>query len=387
MPPNDSLPVLSDTIETLREHYVDLSLKLFALLSVYVAIMSIARIEQTGWLSLYTLQIGFSATLIALALGKAYLSTRTKTLLMVFIAMAAGMSGVTTFGLLGSGFFYFVLAGLFLAVFYGRRVAYVIIGLGAVYLMAVGILYVYGHLTFPFDSSVYMQHLTSWWTVLFGPFVAGAFMVHLFGDIRQRLVNAMTELETQRDELKWHTHHDYLTTLPNLRFLEQAFPEWVLRSGERDGEICILVMDLDGFKDINDHFGHLEGDYLLKELASRYLAELDAGDTIARIGGDEFVVVMRALENRQPIHDLCRRLIRVSRQPFQMAGGERARIGVSIGGFCFRSGEQIALKEAIHRADSQMYQVKAEGKNNYRVEDSLGDPVLAPDHPLPESQS
>lgn len=369
---------LPKQVEALRERYVDIGVRLFALLSVYILLISLMRIPQTGWLNLYLFQGALSILLVTLALARSYFSARLKSAIMVGIAFFAGIAGVISFGLLGSGFFYFVLAGLFLAVFFSRRMAYFITLIGCAIMIGVGYLHQTGHIHFTFDANAYMQHMSSWWTVIFGPFMVGAFLMYLFGDVRQKLVDAFRQLELQRNELDWHSRHDVMTRLPNMRYLEQAFPEWVLRSGERDCELCVMVLDLDGFKQINDRFGHQEGDYALKELAGRFQFEMATSDTIARLGGDEFVVVMRGIEDRMVIHDLAKRLLATCSHPLLMSTGERTRLGVSIGGFCFRSGEQISLNEAIYRADAQMYLAKADGKQCIRLIDSSDQLILPP---------
>ncbi len=157
-------------------------------------------------------------------------------------------------------------------------------------------------------------------------------------------------------------HHDALTGLPNrMRFrqtLEVALGE-AMRSGK---EVAVHYLDLDGFKPVNDTFGHATGDILLIQVAQRLSAVLRTGDLVARLGGDEFAILQHA--PALDAEDVAQRCIRALRQPFGIADqqiGISASIGISVA-----PGNGIDPDGLMSAADTALYAAKAAGKNTWR---------------------
>ncbi|WP_448205623.1 putative bifunctional diguanylate cyclase/phosphodiesterase [Azospirillum sp. sgz302134] len=164
-------------------------------------------------------------------------------------------------------------------------------------------------------------------------------------------------------------HHDALTGLPN-RILLADRMEQALAQGKRTGRtVAIGYLDLDGFKPINDRFGHHIGDILLQELARRMTDIMRAGDTLARLGGDEFVVLLPGLDGTEDCHICLNRLLAAVRQPIHIpelteALAVTASIGVTL--YPLDDADPDTL---LRHADHAMYQAKNKGRNCYRLYD------------------
>lgn len=171
---------------------------------------------------------------------------------------------------------------------------------------------------------------------------------------------AHDQATTVAGEMRHRASHDALTGLLNRSgFLDEART----RTHDQARGFCLLLLDLDGFKSINDAFGHVAGDNLLIEVAARLREELPGRFTVARLGGDEFAVLSALTEPGEP-EALAQRLIDSIAMPFSVL--DRGRVGVSIG-IC-RS-PRIDIDELMACADFALYAAKDGGRNRYQVFD------------------
>jgi diguanylate cyclase (GGDEF)-like protein len=160
--------------------------------------------------------------------------------------------------------------------------------------------------------------------------------------------------------------HDALTGLPN-RILLLELIEHALLARRRSGkEVAVLFIDLDGFKKVNDSSGHQVGDALLIAVSARISHMLRPGDTLARLSGDEFIIVCEGLDQEIQIDAIAARIVDAISMPFDLAGTQvdlSASLGIAFAG----TGDDP--EEILHRADVAMYQVKRKGGANYQVID------------------
>ncbi|MGR4067642.1 EAL domain-containing protein [Billgrantia sp. C5P2] len=156
-------------------------------------------------------------------------------------------------------------------------------------------------------------------------------------------------------------NYDTLTGLPNRLLLENRFQHAVEQAGNGPLTLSVLFVDLDEFKHVNDAMGHQQGDLLLQLVSARLHGELRDGDTLARFGGDEFVVLLSG--RRQEARSLAKRLIRSVRQPYRLEE-QPVHIGCSIG-IAEAPRDGTSLDELIQAADTAMYQAKARGRGIY----------------------
>jgi len=176
------------------------------------------------------------------------------------------------------------------------------------------------------------------------------------------LKEAYARTSAERHLAQRYARQDLLTGLPNRRALEADLETLIAgRSMER---AAVLFVDLDGFKVINDTLGHEAGDELLKLVAERLDGAMREGDLVARMSGDEFVVVAAGLRNRAEAGDVARRIFAALSQAFGLNGSE---LGVTVSiGIAFLPDDGTDARTLLRHADSAMYRVKRSGKNGLK---------------------
>ena len=182
----------------------------------------------------------------------------------------------------------------------------------------------------------------------------------------------ITERQEYEKQLKHIAHYDVLTTLPNRVLLGDRLHQ-AMNQAERRGQLlAVAYLDLDGFKEINDHHGHETGDQLLISLASRMKQDLRDGDTLARLGGDEFVAVMFDLPDIAACVPMLTRLLSAAAQPV-LVGDLVLQVSASLGVTFYPQTDAVDADQLLRQADQAMYQAKLAGKNRYHVFDAEQD--------------
>lgn len=187
-----------------------------------------------------------------------------------------------------------------------------------------------------------------------------------------RFVGVCADITEQwnKEQLVHHiAFHDALTGLPNRSLLMERLAQLIAMSAREPRRIALMFLDLDGFKLVNDTWGHEMGDQVLKIASARLLGLIRQTDTVARIGGDEFVILLDNPESREDIVKIASRVIEEINLPMSL-DGKNARVGTSIG-IAFYAKEVVSPQELLKNADEAMYQAKAAGKNTYRFSDGL----------------
>lgn len=170
-------------------------------------------------------------------------------------------------------------------------------------------------------------------------------------------------LRDNQEELQHLAQHDMLTGLPNRRFLQERLTHALAQARRGGRTLALLFIDLDHFKDINDSLGHEAGDAALVTLAQRLQAHTREADTVARMGGDEFVVLVDSPADRAHIGTIAHKLLQAVQQPIAWQG-HTLQVGASIGISCYPEDGETAL-DMLANADRAMYRVKAAGRNTY----------------------
>lgn len=174
----------------------------------------------------------------------------------------------------------------------------------------------------------------------------------------------ITERKRMDEKLKHQAHHDVLTGLPN-RMLFNDLLEQILKEEHRShAEVAVLFMDLDRFKDVNDTLGHPIGDLLLQEAAKRLQATIRESDVLARMGGDEFTLILRDVSGVLDASHIAEKIIHAMNELFLLEGHE-INIGASIGVSMF-PGDAEKAETLIKYADTAMYRAKEKGRNNFQ---------------------
>ncbi len=158
-------------------------------------------------------------------------------------------------------------------------------------------------------------------------------------------------------------NHDPLTGLPNLRLASERLLRAISMAKRKSMKAAIMFIDLDGFKDVNDSHGHAIGNKLLRMVADRLVSSLRETDTVARIGGDEFLVIQTEVNHRFAAANVAEKIVGKIAEPFLLEGKEII-IGASIGISIFPEHGKDS-RTLIKKADDAMYHTKRIGKNNY----------------------
>ena len=185
-----------------------------------------------------------------------------------------------------------------------------------------------------------------------------------FQRMQDQISQQMVTLRDNREELEHMAQHDPLTSLPNRRMLQERLDQAIARARRNHEHVTLLFVDLDRFKDINDRLGHDAGDYVLRVVARRMQAVLREIDTLARIGGDEFIVLLDAPSpGPEGIVTVADKIIEQAGTDIPY-GMQVLNVGASIGISQYPQDGHTAT-DLIAVADRAMYQAKAEGRNTF----------------------
>lgn len=179
--------------------------------------------------------------------------------------------------------------------------------------------------------------------------------VYLFADI--------TKSKQAEEQLAFLAHHDELTGLPNRLLLKDRLDQALLHAERNQSKVAVVFIDLDHFKNINDSLGHSIGDEFLKKVSARLKSNIRSNDTLARISGDEFVLVVKNSRSIKRIINVLNKVVEAFRVPFDL---ERHQILItcSIGVSIFPE-DGASSDELIKNADAAMYRAKEDGRNTY----------------------
>ena len=174
----------------------------------------------------------------------------------------------------------------------------------------------------------------------------------------------ITERKLSQAKLDYLAHHDTLTGLANRCHFEQQMTRAIARADRHRTRLALLFIDLDGFKDINDSWGHPVGDALLRATAERLVDDKRAFDLVARLGGDEFVLVVDDFLSESDLSRVAGKILEDLSRPFKLDGNE-FRMSASIGLALYpNDGKEVS--SLLQNADAAMYQAKEAGRNTYR---------------------
>ena len=186
--------------------------------------------------------------------------------------------------------------------------------------------------------------------------------VAVFSDITHR---------KEDEERVWRqANYDVLTGLPNRSLFLDRLNQAVRQSHREAKSFALMFLDLDGFKAVNDTLGHAAGDVLLQQAAARLSECMRASDTLARLAGDEFVIILQGIRGREDPTLVAGKILDQLGKPYELEGGTahvHGSIGISI--FPDDSGDGVGL---IKLADDAMYMVKRHGKNGFRFAGDRG---------------
>lgn len=170
----------------------------------------------------------------------------------------------------------------------------------------------------------------------------------------------------EREELIWRqANHDHLTDLPNRQRFQSYLHDVMLVTEKNNKQFALIFLDLDSFKDVNDNLGHDVGDLLLKKVSERLLSCIRASDLVARVGGDEFTLIVTDIPDQKVIERICEQILTKIAHPYDL-GGKTVHVSASIGVTIYPEDATDAV-ELLKNADIAMYESKQRGPNQYRL--------------------
>ncbi|USW97475.1 EAL domain-containing protein [Pseudomonas proteolytica] len=186
----------------------------------------------------------------------------------------------------------------------------------------------------------------------------------------QKFVSIRFDVSEKRQllqTLQWRVGHDVLTGLPNRAYLSELLVQSLEFSRSEHIPLAVCMLDLDGFKAVNDGYGHASGDLLLVEVASRLRDIIRGEDVVARLAGDEFVLILRYVRDAEELNRALRRILTAISEPYSILGAQ-INVFASIGVTLFPLDDEDA-DTLLRHADQAMYVAKQSGRNRYQLFD------------------
>lgn len=187
------------------------------------------------------------------------------------------------------------------------------------------------------------------------------------GKVKYLLAVGMDVTEQRKEKLKFEdmAHRDALTNLHNRAFFDSRLPADMARANHEGIGLALLYIDLDGFKPVNDRYGHETGDAVLREVAFRLRKGLRQNDIVCRIGGDEFSVILPGVSSNEDVRSIVEQMLARLSQPYHIDGNVY-ELGASIGIALLDEGVRDS-QELVRKADAAMYRAKQSGKGRFVI--------------------
>ncbi len=182
----------------------------------------------------------------------------------------------------------------------------------------------------------------------------------------EAIIRDRTEHQLLEDQLTYQAFHDALTELPNRLLFVDRLEQALARASRDHSRPVVMMLDLDGFKTVNDTHGHKTGDELLRALARILQAALRPSDTVARFGGDEFAILAEGIDTHDALEALVERIMDALDTPIPLPHGSQ-RVSGSLG--IATATPESTVDQLLHDADTAMYQAKQHGSGSYRILD------------------
>ncbi len=357
---------IHSSIDAISRRFFESIMYLVFLMIIIVLPVSLWRVRYTGFLPAHFLQILLGVIFSVLFFLRKRVPLTVLKISTTLLFFLLSVIGFWQWGLLGGGV-YFMMGTLYMiSATQGMKFSLI----SAFGLLLTGILFaslwIRGVLQFPIDVEVYLKQPQSWATTLMASISVSALFFVATTQLLRRLTLLSQQVAEQNERLEQMANYDILTGLPTLRFMEDRVFTALRQAEDSHHSIGLMFLDLDNFKQVNDSYGHDAGDKVLRITSERILSLLSDADTVSRLGGDEFLILLGHMENPETeISEIAGRLLeRVSEAI--VYGENHICITVSIG--CSYFPEHGNTLNALRkRSDELMYRVKRSGKNGFSI--------------------
>ena len=275
-----------------------------------------------------------------------------------------GVTGTLHLGLMGVGVWFLAIIAILMGVAHSPRVGLSIFILNMIFLCLCAVAFIRGDLVAGVNPNFYATSTQAWTLLIMSSAFMPALVLLSFGKYQATLLELVYHLKNQRDLIAEEAMYDELTRLPRRQLLYDRIDMLLLRVARHEARGAVLFLDLDDFKAVNDTYGHRAGDAVLLEVAARLKGTLRADDTVARVGGDEFVVLLCDLSTRDDACKVAQKLVEAVRAPIVRDGVE-LRVGLSVG-IAMLPDDGETSEQLLEHADIAMYRAKESGKNSFR---------------------
>ena len=352
-------------VEQLRGQLLDQGWVVIALVSYAGIPVSLLRTMVAGWQPANVLHAILLVVFTFVAWRRHRLSTRVKTFVMVASLTLMGIGGTVSFGLMNVGVWFMALGMVVTGIVLSRGAAMVTLLVSILALVGVMLGFHQGILTLSFDANLYHQQLAPWVMMIVSSMMLPALALWQVKGYEKALIDALKEVETQRNAVAIQANYDHLTGLASRRLAMDRLDMSMRRLRRQGGLSALLFIDLDGFKAVNDRHGHKVGDQMLVVCARRLKEVLRVDDTLCRYGGDEFLVIANNLKHEDNAVAIAKKIIAVLEQPAILAA-HTLHLSASVG-IAYFTEEADHPEQLIEASDQAMYKAKHAGKGRWVV--------------------
>jgi len=363
---------VEERLDKFKQYAIDKVISGLFFLTILAVPVSISRVGMTGWQTAYTVQIVCFFIFLVIFMRRNKLTVQLKVSMTIGLTFAVAIVGLLNYGILGNGMVWAIISLMLCMHFTDARTTSAAVAIFVVVYTLSMYRFIYGSSVFPIDANIYISSPSSWASAFFSSALFGVIIGNTIIGKQKLIINLLMQLEqqnhtieVQKQKMEHNANYDLLTELPSLRLANERL-DLAISLAKREGhQTALLFLDLDGFKVINDTYGHDAGDTFLKETASRILSVVRESDTACRIGGDEFIVILSKIKATEYVSTLCERLIETITSPVKFGDGDLI-VGVSIGVAVYPdiAKDATSLRK---KADEAMYKVKRSGKNNFII--------------------
>lgn len=368
-------PLSADArLQQMREAFIEVVMKGVAGLGVCIVAIVAWRILSfplpVGWRVSTAVIVALVALFYVFFFLRKRIPFPMKAGMLVVVFLGGGCAGLPTFGFAGGGSGTWIVTGCFIAaVIFPRRVAVAAIAFSTICLGVAAFAFTSGLHKTPVNLNIMIVQPAAWASVMVSLAATTGIMTLALSAYSRSVRTLLQDVDRQQAQIQHLATHDNLTGLPVLRVAADRCDMAIHNARRNAQKVALLFIDLDRFKWVNDNLGHEAGDFVLQEIANRLRSAIRVSDTAARIGGDEFMVLLTSLDRAEFATDVAEKLVQAVGRPIDYQG-RSLNVGASIGIGLFpdHAEDTMSLRKV---ADAAMYDVKRAGKNGYSLAPSL----------------